>query len=216
MASPSSTPSPAGPPPINPKPYTPPTGTTAPATPPAGTPSQTPPAAGSPLSKLGAPPMGASNLSKAPSPIMKKLVLIGIIGGICLLVFGLIPLLLLQSNKGRIKPTPSTSPSVTGRPSVDASARSDAKQRFFFRKSGKITAYDMSITVPTSWEGKFSTQPAGAYAWTDTFLLAAHLSRYSALSSTDFITQSPNYFALIDSSDWLNSTTKNPITLAPA
>jgi len=153
--------------------------------------------------------------AKVPSSRAKKMIILGSIAGIVLVGFVLVPIIILQVNGPRIKPTPSAKVSITPRPSVDASVKKDFSQRFFFRKSGKVTAYDVSLTAPAAWEARFSTTPAGSYAWTDTFLLTAILSKYSALSSTNPNIPSTNYLALIDSTDWLG-TDRGLIKLTPA
>lgn len=153
--------------------------------------------------------------SAGPKPFTKKLIVIGMVAAVLIMLFAVVPAVLLSSNKKKVAPTESASPSITTRPSVDASARSDIKQRFFLRPPDiKSIAYDIDMQVPTSWEARFSTQPAGSYAWTDTYLLVALLSKFSALSSTNLNTPSNNYLALIDATDWLN-TNRGLIPLTP-
>mgnify|MGYP000889899936 CR=1 FL=1 len=167
------------------------------------------------LQQIAAAGQSASHAAAGPSPFTKKLVIIGLVAAILIVLFGAVPAILLSTNKKKVLPTDSTSPSVTTRPSVDASARKDISQRFFLKTSeNKSLAYDIAMTVPASWEARFSTRPAGSYAWTDTYLLVALLSKYSALSSTNPNTPSTNYFALIDSTDWMN-TNRGLISLTP-
>ncbi|MCC7543470.1 hypothetical protein IT415_02060, partial [bacterium] len=153
--------------------------------------------------------------ASGPKPFTKKLILVGLVGAIIIVLFVAVPAILLSTNKKKVLPTESVSPSITTRPSVDASARTDISQRFFLRPPGaKAIAYDIGLTVPVSWEARFSTQPTGAYAWTDTYLLVALLSKFSALSSTNLNTPSNNYLALIDSTEWMG-TNRGPISLSP-
>jgi hypothetical protein len=166
----------------------------------------------------GAPPVGLEAAEPDPAGSQRKKLLIGsIIAVVILVLFAVVPVVYLQINKSKKAANPTSSLSITPRPPVDPKATSTlGPQRLFLERTAtQKIPYDLTYTVPTAWNTKFSTTPSNDLRWNDSVLAVAMISGYSPLSSANINIPVNNYVALIDITNWLASK-NNPVPMTPA
>ncbi len=147
----------------------------------------------------------------------RKLLIIALCGVGFILLFGIVPAIILLSRPRKTSSSPTPTPTLAAKPSVDPNALVTlGPDKVFLKKTSTTNvAYDISIKVPEAWRGRFGTTPTKAYPWEDSVLITALPSNYSGLSSSNPNAPSDNYFAVIDVTDWIKSS-RNIITLSPA
>lgn len=167
--------------------------------------------------ETGAPPVGLEAAEPDPAGAQrKKIIVSSVIAVVILILFAAVPTAIIEISKSQKKASPTSSLSITPRPSVDPKETTTLgpERIFLIRTATQNIPYLLSFTVPKGWSARFSNSPTAAFPWEDSVLTHALLSGYSPLSSANINVPTLNYIALIDITNWLNSN-KNVVSMTP-